>query len=114
MNNRQIFSELNNNCVSILVATVITAVFYNVKNDFISRGYFEEFRSVVCKSALFAAILAVYELLRRDAEGIQRGIYIVTVIVAIVIMLCIKTACLRHILNHITKQEGKPCHNGYS
>ena len=68
MNNRQIFSELNNNCVSILVATVITAVF------------------VVCKSALFAAILAVYELLRRDAEGIQRGIYIVTVIVAIVIM----------------------------
>ena len=86
MNNRQIFSELNNNCVSILVATVITAVFYNVKNDFISRGYFEEFRSVVCKSALFAAILAVYELLRRDAEGIQRGIYIVTVIVAIVIM----------------------------
>ena len=48
MNNRQIFSELNNNCVSILVA--------------------------------------VYELLRRDAEGIQRGIYIVTVIVAIVIM----------------------------
>ena len=86
MNNRQIFSELNNNCVSILVATVITAVFYNVKNDFISRGYFEEFRSVACKSALFAAILAVYELLRRDAEGIQRGIYIVTVIVAIVIM----------------------------
>lgn len=86
MNNRQIFSELNNNCVSILVATVVTAVFYNVKNDFISRGYFEEFRSVVCKSALFAAILAVYELLRRDAEGIQRGIYIVTVIVAIVIM----------------------------
>ena len=45
---KQIFTELSDDFISIMVATVITAIFYNVRNDFVSRGYFEEFKSVVC------------------------------------------------------------------
>ena len=83
---KQIFAELSDDFISIMVATVITAIFYNVRNDFVSRGYFEEFKSVVCKCAAFAAVMAVYELLRRDVKIIPRGTYIATIFIAVVIM----------------------------
>ncbi len=83
---KQIFTELSDDFISIMVATVITAIFYNVRNDFVSRGYFEEFKSVVCKCAAFAAVMAVYELLRRDVKIIPRGTYIATIFIAVVLM----------------------------
>lgn len=72
-------NELGINFVSVLVATFITALFTNVTSDFVIRGKFEELKSVVRKMFVFGAVIAVYELLKRDTE-IPRGIYVITVV----------------------------------
>lgn len=72
-------NELGINFVSVLVATFITALFTNVTSDFVVRGKFEELKSVVRKMFVFGAVIAIYELLKKDTE-IPRGIYVITVV----------------------------------
>ncbi|MGN0384175.1 MAG: sugar transferase [Eubacterium sp.] len=72
-------NELSVNFLSVLVAALITALFTNVTSDFVVRGKFEELKSVVRKMFIFGAVIAIYELLKKDTE-IPRGIYVITVV----------------------------------
>lgn len=72
-------TKLSDNLVTIVIAVLITALFVNVPQDFVTRGKFDEFKSVVKKSLIFGAIVAVYELIRRLAD-MPRGVYVLTVI----------------------------------
>ena len=58
-------SMLRGSFVTVLFAVIITALFVNVSSDFVIRGKFEELKSVLQKSLVFAACVAVYELIRK-------------------------------------------------
>ena len=79
------FDMLRMSFVTVLFAVVITALFVNVSSDFVIRGKFEELKSVLQKSLIFAATVAVYELIRKTTE-IPRGVYIFTVILGGIFM----------------------------
>lgn len=79
------FDMLRMSFVTVLFAVVITALFVNVSSDFVIRGKFEELKSVLQKSLIFAATVAVYELIRKTTE-IPRGVYIFTVILGGILM----------------------------
>lgn len=78
-------SMLRGSFVTVLFAVIITALFVNVSSDFVIRGKFEELKSVLQKSLVFAACVAVYELIRKTSE-IPRGVYIFTIIVGGILM----------------------------
>lgn len=78
-------SMLRGSFVTVLFAVIITALFVNVSSDFVIRGKFEELKSVLQKSLVFAACVAVYELIRKTSE-IPRGVYIFTILVGGILM----------------------------
>lgn len=71
--------QLRTSFATVLLAIFITALFVNVASDFVTRGKFVEFRSVLKKAVIFAAIVAVYELIRKTTE-IPRGVYVLTTV----------------------------------
>lgn len=71
--------QLRTSFATVLLAIFITALFVNVTSDFVTRGKFVEFRSVLKKAVIFAAIVAVYELIRKMTE-IPRGVYVLTTV----------------------------------
>lgn len=73
------------NIPMVLFSIIITALFLNVKSDFVIRGKFEEFKSVCRKSVAFGALIAVYELIRRTTE-IPRGVYLITMGISVILM----------------------------
>lgn len=84
--------ELSANMVTMIVALLLTTVFYNVKADFLSRGKFEEFKSVFAKAGIYSIIVAVYELLKENEQAFPRGIYILTFFLAAAFMYAIRMA----------------------
>jgi exopolysaccharide biosynthesis polyprenyl glycosylphosphotransferase len=77
--------RLGESMITVIVAVFITALFVNVPSNFVSRGKFEELKSVVQKGLIFGAIVAIYELIRRTDE-IPRGVYVITVFGGILLM----------------------------
>lgn len=77
--------QLSGSLITIIIAVLITALFVNVPPDFVERGKFVEFKSVVKKGLIFGAIVAIYELIRRT-DAIPRGVYVLTVVGGIVLM----------------------------
>lgn len=82
----RVIRTLNNNILTIIMAMLITVLFYNIKQDFISRGKAAELYSVILKCAILSAVVAVYELLRKSPDIISRGVYVVTFIAGIFLM----------------------------
>ena len=77
--------QLSGSLITVIIAVLITALFVNVPPDFVERGKFVEFKSVVKKGLIFGAIVAIYELIRRT-DTIPRGVYVLTVVGGIVLM----------------------------
>lgn len=77
--------QLSGSLITVIIAVLITALFVNVPPDFVERGKFVEFKSVVKKGIIFGAIVAIYELIRRT-DTIPRGVYVLTVVGGIVLM----------------------------
>jgi exopolysaccharide biosynthesis polyprenyl glycosylphosphotransferase len=77
---------LERNVLTVLVVAVITCLFYPGTDRFTSRGMFEELKAVLKKNIMFAALIAVYEILRNDGFSFRRSIYVITVVLAIVFM----------------------------
>lgn len=77
--------QLSGSLITVIIAVLITALFVNVPSDFVKRGKFVEFKSVVKKGLIFGAIVAIYELIRRT-DAIPRGVYVLTVVGGIVLM----------------------------
>lgn len=75
-----------NNIVSVIVAVLLTLIFYNIKEDILNRGKFEELVSVIQKSLITSAIIAVYELLSRTEHRVPRSVYIITFFIGIIFM----------------------------
>lgn len=69
--------QLRISFVTVLFAIFVTALFVNVSSDFVTRGKFAELKDVLKKALIFAATVAVYELIRRTTE-IPRGVYVLT------------------------------------
>ena len=64
--------QLSTNLDTIIVAALVAMLFTNSKGKFLKRGSFDELRAVICKVAVFAATVAVYELITRKSQ-IPRG-----------------------------------------
>ena len=77
---------LERNVITVLAVSVITCLFYPGTSQFTSRGVFEELKAVLKKNVMFAALIAVYEILRSDGFNFQRSIYVLTVVLSIFFM----------------------------
>lgn len=64
-----IMSVLNGNIITIIIAVLIAALFCNIKGDVLNRGKFEELVSVIKKSLISSAVIAVYELLSKTDKA---------------------------------------------
>lgn len=73
-----IMSVLNGNIITIIIAVLIAALFCNIKGDVLNRGKFEELVSVIKKSLISSAVIAVYELLSKTVQGVPRSVYVIT------------------------------------
>lgn len=69
--------QLNDNILSVLVSYALLVLVDSGVDNFTGRGYFVEFKEVLKKYALFACIIAIYELLRRKEELFPRGVYVI-------------------------------------
>lgn len=78
-------SQLGGSLITVVIAVLITALFVNVPSDFLKRGNFVEFKSVVKKCLIFGAIVAIYELIKK-LDSIPRGVYVLTVVGGIAFM----------------------------
>lgn len=89
---------LERNVLTVLVVAAITCLFYPGTDHFTSRGYFEELKAVLRKNVMFAALIAVYEILRTDGFVFRRSIYVITVVIAIVFMQIIHCLIKRELI----------------
>lgn len=81
-----VVKTLNNNIITIIIAVLITALFCSIKGDVLNRGMFEELASVMKKSLIGSAVIAVYELLSKTTEGVPRSVYVITFFLSVVLM----------------------------
>lgn len=99
------FMQLGNSLTTIIVAALLAMLFTKDKGTFVKRGRFEESKSVLYKAVVFAAIVAVYELITRSSQ-IPRGVYVCTVIVSLVLMF-IGRQLMKMYLKRIGKDENR-------
>lgn len=85
-----IMSVLNGNIITIIIAVLIAALFCNIKGDVLNRGKFEELVSVIKKSLISSAVIAVYELLSKTAQGVPRSVYVITFFMGTVLMFLLR------------------------
>lgn len=80
-----IIAEMNNNVIIVLAAYAVAYLFFSRNTDYIRRGNLDELKNVIKLSAEMAAVLAIYELLRKY-DVLPRGVYVLTVILNILIV----------------------------
>ena len=85
-----IMSVLNGNIITIIIAVLIAALFCNIKGDVLNRGKFEELVSVIKKSLISSAVIAVYELLSKTVQGVPRSVYVITFFMGTVLMFLLR------------------------
>ena len=85
-----VMKVLNGNIVTIIIAVLIAALFCNIKGDVLNRGKFEELASVMKKSLISSAVIAVYELLSKTAQGVPRSVYVITFFMGTVLMFLLR------------------------
>ena len=85
-----VMKVLNGNIVTIIIAVLIAALFCNIKGDVLNRGKFEELASVMKKSLISSAVIAVYELLSKTAQGVPRSLYVITFFMGTVLMFLLR------------------------
>lgn len=78
---------LGSNVLTVLVAGVITCLFYSGTDQITNRGYFEEFKAIFKKNIVLASLIAVYEILKRDGYVFQRSVFVFTVLFSGVLMM---------------------------
>lgn len=105
MNVNSTVVQLSTNLYTIIFAALISTLFVNEKGDCLKRGRFEELRTVICKVAVFAAMVAVYELVTRRSQ-IPRGVYICTVFISLVFIYTGRELIKRY-LKSLGKNEEK-------
>ena len=101
----RVIRTLNNNILTIIMAMLITVLFYNIKQDFISRGKVAELYSVILKCAILSAVVAVYELLRKSPDIISRGVYVVTFIAGIFLMFITRLIVKKYLIYWNSKDK---------
>ncbi|MDO5402408.1 MAG: sugar transferase, partial [Eubacteriales bacterium] len=89
--------QLSDNIVNVIVALFLTMLFYSSEQDFLNIGKFEELKSVFVKAGIYSIIIAVYELLKKDAKSFSRGIYVLTFFLAVLLMFCLRIAVKNHL-----------------
>lgn len=87
----QVIDSMNNNVIIVMAAYAVAYLFFSRNIDFIRRGKLEELKNVVKLSAEMAAVLAIYELLRKD-DILPRGVYVLTVVLNIFIVCFMRIA----------------------
>ena len=85
-----VMKVLNGNIVTIIIAVLIAALFCNIKGDVLNRGKFEELASVMKKSLISSAVIAVYELLSKTVQGVPRSVYVITFFMGTVLMFLLR------------------------
>ena len=85
-----VMKVLNGNIVTIIIAVLIAALFCNIKGDVLNRGKFEELASVMKKSLISSAVIAVYELLCKTVQGVPRSVYVITFFMGTVLMFLLR------------------------
>lgn len=77
---------LKNNIISIIVAVLLAALLCSVKEDILNSSKLEEFVSVLKKSIISSAIIAIYELLSRTQQRVPRSVYVITFFLGTIMM----------------------------
>lgn len=82
--------QLHDNVFTVAVAYVVMILLYTEAPNFTARGRFRELMAVIKKNMTFAGVIAVYELLRRKQEYFPRGVYVLTIVIATLLMWIIR------------------------
>lgn len=94
------FGQLNDNIFSVLVSYLLLVVVDTGTENFTGRGYFVELKAVIKKYALFACIIAIYELLRRKEELFPRGVYVIMFVLVIISVYVCRIIVKRILIGH--------------
>lgn len=78
--------QMHNNVLTIVISYIVLLLFYTGPVNFTARGKFEELKSVFKRNIVFACLIAICELLRKRDNEFPRGVYVITVGLAIVLM----------------------------
>lgn len=93
--------------LGIMLFSFIVVIFiFNVNKDFIKRGYFEEFLYCFKINLIFAAFYAVILFVEGDTKTASRGVYFLTVILNVVLML-IAHILVKIYLNKVYRNKKK-------
>lgn len=81
-----VMREMHDNVLTIVISYIVLLLFYTGDMNFTGRGKFEELKSVFKRNIVFACLIAICELLRKRDNDFPRGVYVITVVLAIVFM----------------------------
>ena len=84
--------NLNDNVIIVCATYAVAYLFYSRNGDFLRRGYLREFKMVFQLNAVMAAVIAVYELLRKDDVVLPRGVYVLTIVFNVIFMYILRLA----------------------
>jgi exopolysaccharide biosynthesis polyprenyl glycosylphosphotransferase len=90
----------------VLFAFLGTILFFNVNREFYKRGIFAEVMHCTKINLLFAAIEAVFLVIRGDTGFVSRGVFVSTVLLNILFM-CLGHCWLRYYLVSVYKYKKK-------
>lgn len=82
--------QLKDNVFTVAIAYIVMIVLYTEAPNFTGRGVFRELIAVIKKNLIYGGVIAVYELLRRKKEYFPRGVYILTIAIAALLMWIIR------------------------
>lgn len=83
-------AQMDLNFMLILATVMLTSIFTGNTKNFTSRGMFAELSADIKKNVIFAGIIAVYELLRKDNVTFPRGVYVFTVVFSAILIFVVR------------------------
>ncbi len=72
---------------ALIISYAFVIIFFNANDTFFKRDKFNEFLCVTKINIMFAALFSVVLFAKKSADGFSRGVYFLTIILNIVIML---------------------------
>lgn len=93
-------NQLHDNVLTVVISFILLTLIDTEASDFTGRGFLIELKAVVKKNIFLSCVIAIYELLRRKEELFPRGVYVITILLAIVTMYVVRIAIKQVMKTH--------------
>lgn len=98
--------DLYGDVSAIIIAYVVTVLFFNFNKDFLRRGRFVEFIEVAKANIIVAALVSVIIFFKHENSDISRGVYAVMFVVNVIVTQGVHRSVKKFIIRYYKNSKG--------